>query len=51
MPGLRFIDSNRIEVLSQALVVSLSEPLSSQLMPDVIMVQSRGPAAFARATQ
>ena len=42
MPGLRLIESNRLEVLSQALAASLSEPLSSPLAPEVIVVQSRG---------
>ena len=42
MSGLRLIESNRLEVLSQALAASLSEPLSSPLTPEVIVVQSRG---------
>ena len=42
MPGLRLIESNRLEVLSQALAASLSEPLSSPLTPEIIVVQSRG---------
>ncbi|MCE5275202.1 MAG: exodeoxyribonuclease V subunit gamma [Deltaproteobacteria bacterium] len=42
MPGLRLIESNRLEVLSQALAASLSEPLSSPLTPETIVVQSRG---------
>ena len=42
MSGLRLIESNRLEVLSQALAASLSEPLSSLLFPEVIVVQSRG---------
>ncbi|MGD0820296.1 MAG: exodeoxyribonuclease V subunit gamma [Desulfomonilia bacterium] len=41
MPGLRLIESNRLEVLSQALAASLSEQLSSPLTPEVIVVQSR----------
>ena len=42
MSGLRLIESNRLEVLSQALAASLAEPLSSPLMPEIIVVQSRG---------
>ncbi len=42
MPGLRLIESNRLEVLSQALAASLSEPLSSPLSPEIIVVQSLG---------
>jgi exodeoxyribonuclease V gamma subunit len=42
LPGLRLIGSNRLEILSQALVSSLREPLSSPLTPEVIVVQSRG---------
>ena len=42
MSGLRLIESNRLEVLSQAIAASLSEPLSSPLAPEVIVVQSRG---------
>ena len=42
MSGLRLIESNRLEILSQALAASLSEPLSSPLMPEIIVVQSRG---------
>jgi exonuclease V gamma subunit len=40
LSGLRLIESNRLEILSQALAVSLSEPLSSSLTPEVIVVQS-----------
>ena len=42
MSGLRLIESNRLEVLSQALAASLSEQLSSPLTPEVIVIQSRG---------
>lgn len=42
MPGLRLIESNRLEVLSKALAASLCSPLSSPLAPEVIVVQSRG---------
>ncbi len=42
MPGLRLIESNRLEVLSQALAASLSEPLSSPLTPEILVVQSQG---------
>lgn len=42
MSGLKLIESNRLEVLSQALAASLSSPLSSPLAPEVIVVQSRG---------
>ena len=42
MSGLRLIESNRLEVLSEALAVTLSSPLSSPLTPEIIVVQSRG---------
>ncbi len=42
MSGLRLIESDRLEVLSQALTASLSERLSSPLTSEVIVVQSRG---------
>ncbi len=42
MPSLKLIESNRLEVLSQALAASLSSPLSSPLTPEIIVVQSRG---------
>ncbi|HNQ84574.1 MAG TPA: exodeoxyribonuclease V subunit gamma [Deltaproteobacteria bacterium] len=42
MPNLKLIESNRLEVLSQALATSLSTPLSSPLTPELIVVQSRG---------
>jgi len=42
LPNLKLIESNRLEVLSQALATSLSTPLSSPLTPELIVVQSRG---------
>jgi len=40
--GLRLIESNKLEVLSEALAATLSRPLSSPLTPEIIVVQSRG---------
>jgi exodeoxyribonuclease V gamma subunit len=42
LAGLRLIQSNRLEILSEALAVSLSEPLSSPLTKETVVVQSRG---------
>jgi len=42
LPGLRLIESNRLDVLSQALAAALRKPLPSPLAPEVIVVQSRG---------
>jgi len=42
VPTLKLIESNRLEVLSQALAEALSTPLSSPLTPENIVVQSRG---------
>ncbi len=42
MPGLKLIQSNQLEVLSQALAATLSTPLSSPLTPEIVVVQSRG---------
>ena len=42
LSGLRLIESNRLEVLSEVLASSLSDPLFSPLTPEIIVVQSRG---------
>jgi len=42
VPNLKLIESNRLEVLSQALAETLATPLSSPLTPELIVVQSRG---------
>lgn len=42
MSVLKLIESNRLEVLSQALAETLATPLPSPLMPEIIVVQSRG---------
>jgi len=42
MTGLRVITSNRLETLSEALAETVREPLSSPLVQEAIIVQSRG---------
>jgi exodeoxyribonuclease V gamma subunit len=42
MPGLRLFTSNRLEVLVGELSKTLRRPLASPVVPEIILVQSRG---------
>ncbi|MDY6933756.1 MAG: exodeoxyribonuclease V subunit gamma [Spirochaetota bacterium] len=42
MPELKLYMSNRLEILADRLACSLEEPLQSPLIPEIIIVQSRG---------